>query len=93
MAIPRKKSRREDRREKLRIECSEEVKFVVEEKTYKGIMDSMGVGGFFIKTDKSFSKGQKVDISFYVRSKEGKVDFSGEIVRTNVKGFAVKIVG
>ncbi len=91
MAISGEK--KEDRRKKPRVECSETVNFVINGNSYKGILDSMGVGGFFINTDKSFSVGEKVKVSFYSIIKKGHVNFSGEIMRANVKGFAVKISG
>ncbi len=91
MVVLQKTLGKAEKRKKQRVECLEKVEFVVDGKTYMGVMESMGVGGFFVRTNKSFAVGKNVNISFYARSKNGDVNFSGEITRTNVKGFAVKI--
>ncbi|MFN3505023.1 MAG: methyl-accepting chemotaxis protein, partial [Caldimicrobium sp.] len=83
------KALREDRRNFTRITFFDEVKFIYEGKTYSGRLRDLSVGGLYIYSD--FIPSLKTTLDLQLKSSISDLTLSGEVVRANSDGFAVKI--
>ncbi|MFN3567594.1 MAG: methyl-accepting chemotaxis protein, partial [Caldimicrobium sp.] len=84
------KTIREDRRNFTRITFFDEVKFMYEGKSYSGKLRDISVAGLYVYSD--FIPTQKSILDLQVRSSITNLTFTGEVVRTDSEGFAVKII-
>ncbi|MFN3406941.1 MAG: methyl-accepting chemotaxis protein [Caldimicrobium sp.] len=83
------KTIREDRRNFTRITFFDEVKFMYEGKSYSGKLRDISMAGLYIYSD--FIPTLKSILDLQLKSSITNLTFTGEVVRTDSEGFAVKI--
>jgi Tfp pilus assembly protein PilZ len=76
--------RRYDRKDFLKI-----IDYTVGDRFYRDFIQNMSAGGAFIETSETFSKGQKILMTFMSPDNQGPFKISGEIVRIHSDGIGV----
>lgn len=76
--------RKYDRKDFLKI-----IDYTVGDRFYRDIIQNISTGGAFIETTETFSKGQKISMTFMSPDHEGPFKISGEIVRIHSNGIGV----
>ena len=64
-------------------------KYTVLEGTFQDIIDSIGAGGLFIKTNRKVAVGQPITTKFPLFKIDNQHQVSGRVVRRDSDGFAV----
>ncbi len=77
-----------DKRDRVRVDTSRPVEFMVQGRTYFGSITNMAGGGAFIVTTRRFSVGQDLSVTYISAGEQEET--SGKIVRVTPKGIAVK---
>jgi pimeloyl-ACP methyl ester carboxylesterase len=78
------------KREYERKPYSAVVNYIVNEDTYTDSIQDISAGGVFIETDKSFSAGQEVSMTFPLPISDETISINGEIARISELGMGVK---
>ncbi len=68
------------------------VKYEVDNQTYEGITENVSSGGAFITTDYPMSIGQQVRLEIPLKVKGKIARLTGQVTRTNLRGFGVKFI-
>ena len=68
------------------------VKYESENQKYEGITENVSSGGVFIKSDYPLSIGQKVKLQIPLKKKGKIARLTGQVTRTNLRGFGVKFI-
>jgi len=71
---------------------SNKVTFAMDGIEYHGFSENISAGGIFIKTDKSFSIGEAIELTFPLSNKKKQVKFHAEIIRSTDDGIGVKFM-
>lgn len=79
-------------RENPRKDAAIPVKYEFENRNYEGIAENVSSGGVFIKSDYPLSIGQKVKLWIPLKKKGRIVRLTGQVTRTNLRGFGVKFI-
>ena len=64
----------------------------VRDRTSRGMIQNISMGGVYIEANESFSIGQKITISYPVSNNTDEIEIQGEVVRTDQNGFAMKYI-
>ena len=80
-----------ERRANHRVTCAENVTFQFNEATYKGIMQNMSEGGFFIETEVRPEKGSTIVLNYYSMFCKSNITFHGIVTRADELGIGVKL--
>jgi len=80
-----------ERRANHRVKCSEDVTFQFNEETYKGLMQNMSEGGFYIETDVKPEKGASIVLNYYSMFCKSNITFHGIVTRSDDLGIGVKL--
>jgi len=80
-----------ERRANHRVTCSEAVTFQFEEETYKGTMQNMSEGGFYIQTDVKPETGAPIVLNYYSMFCKSNITFHGIVIRSDELGIGVKL--
>ena len=65
------------------------IDYTVEDRFYRDIIQNISAGGVFIETSETFSKGQKISMTFMSPEHVGPFKINGEIVRIHSNGIGV----
>ena len=68
------------------------VKYEFQNQNYEGITENVSSGGVFIKSDYPLSVGQKVKLWIPLKKKGRIARLTGQVTRTNLRGFGVKFI-
>jgi len=68
------------------------VKYEFENQKYEGITENVSSGGVFINTISSISVGQMIKLEIPLKKKGKIARLTGQVTRTNVRGFGVKFI-
>jgi hypothetical protein len=79
-------------REHPRKDAAIPVKFESDDQQFEGITENVSSGGVFIKTDYPLSIGQVVKMEIPLKKKGRIARLTGQVTRTNVRGFGVKFI-
>ena len=79
-------------REHPRKDAAIPVKYEVDNQSYEGITENVSSGGVFIKSDYPLSVGQKVKLWIPLKKKGRIARLTGQVTRTNLRGFGVKFI-
>jgi len=79
-------------REHPRKDAAIPVKYEVDNQTYEGITENVSSGGAFITTDYPTSIGHQVRLEIPLKMKGKIARLTGQVTRTNSRGFGVKFV-
>ena len=66
------------------------VDYVMQDRMYKDFIQDISAGGLFIETNKPFSLGQDVTLTFPLPDHQEHIKITGEVVRTTTQGIGVK---
>jgi uncharacterized protein (TIGR02266 family) len=66
------------------------VDYVMQDRMYKGFIQDISAGGLFIETNKPFSVGENVTLTFPLPNQQEHIKITGEVVRTTSQGIGVK---
>jgi uncharacterized protein (TIGR02266 family) len=66
------------------------VDYVMQDRMYKDFIQDISAGGLFIETNKPFSVGQDVTLTFPLPDHQEHIKINGEVVRTTPQGIGVK---
>ena len=66
------------------------VDYVMQDRMYKDFIQDISAGGLFIETNKPFSLGQDVTLSFPLPNHQEHIKITGKVVRATPKGIGVK---
>ena len=80
-----------DRRHDPRVLCKVDVEYENKGRVYKGVMQNMGVGGFYILSQNPPPPSAVIRVSFYSSHKPGHLNFYARVTRISHDGFGVKI--
>jgi hypothetical protein len=79
-------------REHPRKDAAISVKYESENQNYAGIAENVSSGGVFIKSDYPLPVGQKVKLWIPLKKKGRIARLTGQVTRTNLRGFGVKFI-
>ena len=79
-------------REHPRKDAAIPVKYESENQNYEGITENVSSGGVFIKCDYPLTVGQKVKLWIPLKKKGRIARLTGQVTRTNLRGFGVKFI-
>ena len=79
-------------REHPRKDAAIPVKYESENQNYEGITENVSSSGVFIKSDYPLSVGQKVKLWIPLKKKGRIARLTGQVTRTNRRGFGVKFI-
>ena len=79
-------------REHPRKDAAIRVKYEFENEKYEGITENVSSGGAFIKSDYPMSVGQVVKLWIPLKKKGRIARLTGQVTRTNFRGFGVKFL-
>ena len=80
-------------REHPRKDAAIPVKYEVDNQTYEGITENVSSGGVFINSDyPNMSIGQQVRLKIPLKKKGKIARLTGQVTRTNIRGFGVKFI-
>jgi len=77
-----------EKRDRVRVDTSRPVEFIVKERFYFGSIKNLSGGGAFVDTPQSFPVGE--DISMIYSFEYGDENRAGQVVRSTSQGIAVK---
>jgi len=66
------------------------VDYVTQDRMYKDFIQDISAGGLFIETNKPFSVGQDVTLTFPLPDHQEHIKITGEVVRATPQGIGVK---
>ncbi len=66
------------------------VDYVTQDRMYKDFIQDISASGLFIETNKTFSIGQNVTLTFPNPNQQEHIKIAGEVVRTTPEGIGVK---
>ena len=79
-------------REHPRKDAAIRVKYEFENVTYEGVTENVSSGGTFIRSDYPMSVGQNVKLWIPLKKKGRIARLTGQVARTNMRGFGVKFI-
>ena len=79
-------------REHPRKDAAIRVKYEFENVTYEGVTENVSSGGTFIRSDYPMSVGQNVKLWIPLKKKGRIARLTGQVARTNLRGFGVKFI-
>ena len=79
-------------RQHTRKDAAIPVKFEVDNKTYEGVTENVSSGGAFINSLTPITIGQMVKLEIPLKRKGKAARLTGQVTRTNLRGFGVKFI-
>lgn len=73
-----------------RIPCLIAVDYSTQDRVYHDFIQDLSKGGVFIETREPFAEGQRLSMTFSVSNDQNHFKISGEIIRTDDQGIAVR---
>ena len=73
-----------------RTEHLQAVTIHVGDRTCRGMIQNMSMGGVYIEADQSFAIGQEITISYPSSNNQDEIETLGPVVRTEGSGFAME---
>ncbi len=78
----------EEKRDRVRVDTSRPVEFIVNERSYFGSIRNLSGGGAFVDTTQSFSVGQDISMTYsFIYGEENR---NGQVTRSTYQGIGVK---
>ena len=84
--------RPEQNRRYKRFDCALPIQFFYDEKTERGVIRDISVGGFYLKTSSAIPVGKKIQVALFSPSLEKGCKIDGIIVRTGSEGVGAKFL-
>lgn len=88
--VKNKAQRDEELRKHPRKACSIPVKYLSQNKIYRGKIENISLGGIFLKTTNNISVGQRLHLAMPVRKKGKVVKRAGKIIWSNPQGVGIE---